>query len=116
MNTSYSDKRKAARKHALAVLKDQGKIVKESDGERIPSKVMVNLLGLTFTNGKPITKGSEEKALIHWHETGFLCYAPALKKPSKKQLAASDKALMASAIAETMKVRKTYRGKEKEWK
>jgi len=114
MNKNYAEQIKAARQHALAVLKDRGKVVPESSGERISNKTMVVMLGVTFPNGKAIEK-CHDKALLHWHKTGFGTYAPALRNPSKKQLAASDKALMASAIAETMKNRKTYRGKEKEW-
>lgn len=115
MNRNPKERLKAARQHALAVLKDRGKIVPESSGEKITNKTYVALLGITLTNGAKIEK-SHDRALIHWHETGFGTYAPPLRNPSKKKLAASDKALMASAIAETMKNRRTYRGKEKEWK
>ncbi len=115
MSRSLGERIKAARAHALAVLKDRGKIILESSGERIPNKTYVTLLGITYPNGKKIEK-SYDRALLHWHETGFGTYAPALRNPGKKALAASDKALMASAIAETMKVRRTYRGKEGECK
>jgi len=115
MNRDPKERLKSARKHALAVLKDKGKIVQESSGENVSTKTMVTMLGITFPNGSKIQK-SHDRALMHWHETGFGTYVPALRNPGKKQLAASDKALMASAIAETMKNRKTYRGKEGEWK
>lgn len=115
MNRNLGERIKAARAHALAVLKDKGKIVPESSGEKITNKTYVALLGITYPNNKKIEK-SHDRALLHWHETGFGTYAPVLRNPGKKKLAASDKALMASATAETMKVRRTYRGKEGEWK
>ncbi len=116
MNKSFKERLKDARKHAIAVLIDKNRLVKETNGERIPTQTLVALLGITFPNGKPITKGSENSAILHWHETGFGCYAPVLKNPTKRQLAASDQALMKSAIAETMENRRKYRGKEGEWK
>lgn len=103
---SFKEKLAGARKHAFAVLQDQGKILPEAKLERIPTATMSVMIGLTYTNGKPLQKTSHEPALIHWDETGFKVYTPDLQKPTRKQGKWSDATLMRTATAETMRNRR----------
>lgn len=105
MKISFKERFSRARKHALARLMDQGKILPDADPTRIPAATLCALLGITYTNGKPLQKSSVDMALAHWSETGFTVYAPPTTKGTKKQHNASDRHLMKTATAETMKNR-----------
>lgn len=101
-NDQYKAKLTAARKQAFAVLQDKGKINPGARIESIGTLTMAGLLGITYTNGKPLVESSGGPALIHWSNTGFPTYTPNLHAPSKKQKKWSDASLMRTAIAETM--------------
>jgi len=103
---SFKDRLNSARRHAFAVLIDSGKLLPIASMDRVKTETMTAMLGLTFTNGKALTKGSDANALIHWHETGFKTYAADLDKPTSKQQKWSDAQLMRTATAETMKNRR----------
>lgn len=98
-----------SRQHAIAVLKDKGKIIAESCGTRIPTATLAAMLGLTYENGDAVTKRSADKALLHWHSTGFLVYTGNPDHKSSKQKAAADERLIKSAVAETMQNRKQWK-------
>lgn len=106
MKPSFRDRLQLARNHALAVLMDQGKIVPTADPGRIQNATLIAMLGICFESGKSITSGSEKNALLHWHETGFKVYVPAMDKESKKQRNSSDSRLIKTAVSETLKNRK----------
>lgn len=95
-----------SRDHAIAVLMDRGKILATANQERIPTATLVAMLGITFPGGKSITKGSEDNALLHWHETGFGTYSPPQHYQSSAQKKYSDANLIKTATAETMKNRR----------
>jgi hypothetical protein len=105
----FKERLSDARKHALAVLMDKGKVCDTANGDRVPTGTMCSLLGLTYTNGKPLTSGSEANALLHWHDTGFKTYTADLEKPTKAQARWSDARLMETAIAETMQNRRQWK-------
>lgn len=112
MKIGISERIKKARQHAIAVLLDRKKLCEGADPARINSGTLTAMLGMTFTDGKPLTKGASDMALLHWHDTGFLTYEGRPDKATVKQQKASDARLIKTAIAETMKNRRTYRGKE----
>ncbi len=106
MKIGFKERFSKARKHALARLMDQGKILSGADPGRIPNITLCALLGITYTNGKALEKSSADMALAHWSETGFSVYAPPTTKGTKKQHNSSDRQLMKTATAETMKNRR----------
>lgn len=109
MKMSKKQATELSRQHAIAFLKDKGKIIAESCGTRIPSATLAAMLGITYENGSPVTKLSAEKALLHWHNTGFLVYIGNPNYQSSKQKTAADNRLIQTAIAETMKNRKAWK-------
>lgn len=106
MKMSMKDKIHLAREHAIAVLMDKGKILEGAVKERIPTLTLVAMLDITYEDGNPIKKNSADKALLHWHDTGFLAYLGRPDMQTNKQKAAKDKRLIKTAIAETMKNRR----------